>query len=289
MAGRKPKRRLFDIRTDEVSLVDYPANEEEFLVVKQREGLDMGKKTLGTGANLEGNAPAPDGDLVTGAEDLIKAIGELTAAMTGGAAGDGEEELEKEDGDGTGGLSPKLKAALVTLHRMIAQAIGAGASAGEGGGGEEKKKSSKDNDDSEGDVQKGGKRINATRKGKIVTALKELVSLMEDLDPVALSDMVRKEDDDEDEKKPPKKKDEDEEEDEKKKGGKKGKSKDDEDEEEKGKKTKKGIDGAFELVETLKGLAARMERVETATGVSKVEKAEDGGEQSKGNFWRGVV
>lgn len=286
MPDRKPKQRLFDIVTGEISFVDFPANEEEFLVVKRREGLGMGTENRNAGANLEGGIPAPTDDQVVGNEELVKAIGDLTAALSGGAASGGGV---KKEGDEEGGgeaasgseLPAKLKSALVSLYRMIGEALGTSEPAG--------KKESDGDAAAEKGVQKGGKRVNATRKGRIVTALKELIGLMDDLDPDALKDLLSKADDDEDD---GKKKDEDEDEGGKKKT--KAKKEDavvGEEEEEDGKKkptkTSKS-DGAVELVETLKGLSARMERVEGATGVSKVEKAE-GDEQGSGNIWNGVL
>jgi hypothetical protein len=40
---RKPKRRFLDLQVDEVSVVDSPANESEFLVAKNLEEVEMGK------------------------------------------------------------------------------------------------------------------------------------------------------------------------------------------------------------------------------------------------------
>jgi hypothetical protein len=41
MSEKKAKRRLFNIKTDEVSLVDLAANQRKFLIVKNKEGIEV--------------------------------------------------------------------------------------------------------------------------------------------------------------------------------------------------------------------------------------------------------
>lgn len=102
MAGRKPQQRIVELKVAEVSLVDDPANEEEFLVIKSRGGSDMATRTKDTAAPTavadNDKAPATEGqETTTEVQEGVVQGNAPVKAPADGVEGDGESTTQQSD------------------------------------------------------------------------------------------------------------------------------------------------------------------------------------------------
>jgi hypothetical protein len=107
--GNTIRRRLSAIKVDEISLVDRPANEKEFAVIKrQEEEKNMGKTSdenvavagnAPEGTTSDGNAEASAKPTVDNVEQLAKKVDELTALLQPSDAVACEKNHENETAD----------------------------------------------------------------------------------------------------------------------------------------------------------------------------------------------
>lgn len=173
------KQRLVSLRVGEVSLVDLPANEREFLIIKSLEGDDM-KTADGQTANPEAGAPAGTtaepaaaaaSDAAAQADDGAKTVESLAEAV--------EKAIKPYQGKGEGGkmkaeLPPPIANALTKIMDMIAKLLGV---------------TTKQTEKADAEVEKGKAQFSKDRMTVMKGALAMLLKVMKDASPEVFAEL----------------------------------------------------------------------------------------------------
>ena len=199
MAGvNQTKQRFVKLRVSKVDLVDTPANEEPFLAIKRKQGVDPMadkadktdktgtvptdedvSKDAGTGGADNGNGDGGGDEQVT-MESISKQLNELKGEIAAIKAGDGDGDGDGEGGDDGGtetdtskagakmakGRLAKLEKAVTDLGDLVKELGGADST--------ETDTSKATNDDDETDVSKRLDGIETT-VSKMADQVKEMV------------------------------------------------------------------------------------------------------------------